>query len=62
MEYMRVKVRGHFEHAGEMHIAPRAPVETDDSPSGIGGSMGGGRRAAGANVITPFVLENGFVL
>ncbi|ELT95289.1 hypothetical protein CAPTEDRAFT_97989, partial [Capitella teleta] len=58
MEYMRVKVRGHFEHTGEMHIALRAPADDNTARAG---SMGGGKRAAGGNVITPFILENGFV-
>lgn len=53
LAYRRVRVRGRFDHAREIILAPRMPVQA--SGGGIisyGGKIGG-------LVITPFVVEDG---
>ena len=52
MQYRRVRIKGTFDHAKEMHLFPR-------SQNNDGRSSGMGRVATGAQIITPFCLTSG---
>ncbi|XP_023344765.1 surfeit locus protein 1 [Eurytemora carolleeae] len=56
MEYLRIKVRGHFDNSQEIYIGPRSLLDTSGGTSG--GIISSGDKV-GWHVITPFVVENG---
>ena len=54
LEYRKVKVKGQFDHSKELYVLPRSPVENEAE----GGNAMSGRAQTGANVITPFHIED----
>ncbi|KAM8827804.1 surfeit locus protein 1 [Spinachia spinachia] len=52
LEYRRVKARGQFDHARELYVLPRSPVDPEKEAREAGTLSSSGE--TGANVITPF--------
>ncbi|XP_070811851.1 surfeit locus protein 1 isoform X1 [Pituophis catenifer annectens] len=52
LEYMPVKVRGHFDHTKELYVLPRSPVDPEKEARNAGRIMS--NVESGAHVITPF--------
>ncbi|KAL7980928.1 hypothetical protein Chor_002082 [Crotalus horridus] len=52
MEYVPVKVRGHFDHTKELYVLPRSPVDAEKEARNAGRIMS--NVESGAHVITPF--------
>ncbi|KAM3825495.1 surfeit locus protein 1 isoform 2-T2 [Vipera latastei] len=52
MEYVPVKVRGHFNHSKELYVLPRSPVDAEKEARNAGRIMS--NVESGAHVITPF--------
>ncbi|KAM3600036.1 uncharacterized protein V6R79_016166 [Siganus canaliculatus] len=52
LEYRRVKVRGNYDHAQELYILPRSPVDPEKEAREAGQLSSSGE--TGANVVTPF--------
>ncbi|XP_077592969.1 surfeit locus protein 1 [Stigmatopora nigra] len=52
LEYRRVRVRGRYDHAKELYILPRSPVDPDKEAREAGRLSSSGE--TGANVVTPF--------
>ncbi len=55
MEYRPVRVRGRFDHRGELHMFPRPRYDTVETGGGLF-STGASRGAVGVWVITPFIV------
>ncbi|XP_072015921.1 surfeit locus protein 1-like [Amphiura filiformis] len=54
LEYMKVKVRGTFDHSKELYVGPRQQVIPGSAGGGHGGSMISSKARFGYHVITPF--------
>nr|XP_057919495.1 surfeit locus protein 1 [Doryrhamphus excisus] len=52
LEYRRVRVRGRYDHAKELYILPRSPVDPEKEAREAGRLSSSGE--TGANVVTPF--------
>ncbi|XP_032089180.1 surfeit locus protein 1 [Thamnophis elegans] len=52
LEYVPVKVRGHFDHTKELYVIPRTPVDPEKEARNAGRIMS--NVESGAHVITPF--------
>ncbi|XP_061912774.1 surfeit locus protein 1 isoform X2 [Entelurus aequoreus] len=52
MEYRRVRVHGRYDHAKELYILPRSPVDPEKEAREAGRLTSSGE--TGANVVTPF--------
>ncbi|XP_028318174.1 surfeit locus protein 1 [Gouania willdenowi] len=56
LEYRRVRVRGHYDHAKELYVLPRSPVDPEKEAREAGRISSSGE--TGANVITPFYCSD----
>lgn len=58
MEYLPVKVKGHFLHDQEILIGPRSLIENENAMSQVGSLVSDPKKNQGWLVVTPFKLAD----